>query len=121
MQRTERRQLAGGLIHEDPAAVDRRTDRIGRDEQDAELLVSLGGQCEAVTKVSAQRPAERLGIGDSGEGAGTSARAESFRELEECAPQTLQIGPLRRVAEENAPNRAGESEEEEGQETRPFV
>ena len=79
MQRTERHQLARGLIHEDAAAMYRRAYGIGRDKQDAELFRCLIRRCEAIAKIASQRPAKRFRVADGGKLAGARTCADRIR------------------------------------------
>ena len=63
------------LVHEDAAAVHRRADRVGRDEQHAQPLGRRLHGGEAVAEIAAQRPPEGLGVADRGEAARAPARA----------------------------------------------
>ena len=61
VQFAQPRQFAHGLVHEHAAAVDRRADRIGRDEQNAQRVRARARSgSEGVAKMAAQRPAERF-------------------------------------------------------------
>src|ERR1019366_5028175 len=60
-------------------------------------------------------------VAHSGEGAGAPSRARRLRQLEECAPQRMEIGPASGVAEDDAQKRARPGEEEMRCQPRPLV
>ena len=95
----ELRQLAQRLVHEHGAAVYRRGDGIGRNEEHAQPLgIAFHGR-EAVSVVAAERAPEGLRIAHGGQAASAPTRARRLRQLPERAPERRRIRPQRNVAE----------------------
>ena len=100
----------------------RRTDRVRRNEQHAEpsrAPRSIG--CEAIAKVSAQRPQEGFGIGDPRQPSRFSPRPHGLRQLRECAPQRPKIRTALHVPEKHRQQRSRPREREMRKQARPFV
>ncbi len=107
------RHLAQRLVHEDAAAVHRRADRVGRNEQHAQPFRRRSGHC-------------RSGRGSSRPGGGGRPRCRSPRpgrargsasgiacgQLPERLPDRAQVGAQGQLAEQHRQNRAAPGEEE---------
>ncbi len=83
------RQLSQRLVHEHPAAVRRRADRIRRDKQHEVI--------EPVAKVSAERPQERFRVGKARQRSSPPARPQRLWQMQEGPPQSREIGSPRFV------------------------
>ncbi len=103
--------LAKRLVHKDAASVDRRTDRIGRDEQHTQAVWHALQGSEAIAEVAAERPPEGLRITDGGQGQSAAPRTESLRKLPEGPPQRTQVGAQGHVAEDHGQHGARPCEE----------
>ncbi len=79
-------QLAQGLVHEHAAPMHWWANGIGRNEQHAQPLRFRLHPCEAVPKITAQRPEERFRIAHRRQAPGSPPGADGLLQLQEGAP-----------------------------------
>src|SRR5215471_10394342 len=96
----------------------RRADRVWRHEQHPQAIRCRQLHFEAIAEIAAKRPAESLGVADSGKRERAAPRLDRARQLEECPPDGAQIRSQWDLAEEDREHRAAPGEEEVAAQTR---